>query len=85
MCAFTFAFSLAGLRSLLPERGIVLWLYSTFLSRLVCKQLHAQGTGRHSKDEIMSICVHNINAIREYLGKVYFYEPADTLVILLHP
>ena len=68
MCAFTFAWSVAGLRRLLPQRGPVLWLYSSLLAHFVRRQLHAQGTGRHDRDEIMRISSVNLNAIRDYLG-----------------
>ncbi len=55
-------------------------LIPVFARRGLRKQLHAQGTGRHSRDEIYAIGCRDVTALSELLGDQPFYlgdEPAS--------
>jgi glutathione S-transferase len=45
--------------------------------RQVRKTLHAQGTGRHSPDEIVALATRGIDAISDYLGQKPFFMGAE--------
>ena len=48
-------------------------LIPVFARRGLRKQLHAQGTGRHSRDEIYAIGCRDVTALSELLGDQAFY------------
>ncbi len=68
MCALTFGYSLDSLGTLLPQTGFTLWLYCHLLAFFVRRQLHAQGTGRHSRDEIFHISIQDVQALQSFIG-----------------
>jgi glutathione S-transferase len=45
--------------------------------RQVRKGLHAQGTGRHSAEEIVALATHGIDAISDYLAQKLYFMGAE--------
>ncbi len=63
---------------------IVRWLIMPRVFKNIKKQLHMQGMGRHSRDEIIAIACADLKALSDFLGtKTYFFGDAMTTLDLV--
>jgi glutathione S-transferase len=61
--------------------ALVRWLIMPLIFKNIKKQLHMQGMGRHSKEEIIAIACADLKSLSDYLGgKTYFF--GDTMTTL---
>ena len=73
MCAVTFGPNLHALESVLPYKGLKLWVVVRVLRHVVRKQMWGHGIGRHHVDDIIQIGVKDMTALSKFLGDDSIY------------
>ncbi|XP_069140234.1 failed axon connections homolog [Argopecten irradians] len=80
MCSEMFGEDTTAVKSVIPYRGIKLWLLLSFLRRVLRKEMWGHGIGRHTPDEIWSIAVGDMKALSHFIGDKAFLlgdEPCE--------
>ncbi|OWF55039.1 Failed axon connections-like [Mizuhopecten yessoensis] len=80
MCSEMFGADTTAVKSVIPYRGIKLWLLLSFLRRALRKEMWGHGIGRHTPDEIWSIAVGDMRALSHFIDdKAFLFgdEPCE--------
>ena len=72
----SFSDDITSVSSIMPYSGLKRWFITRVLRFFVKRQLYAQGTGRHNKQEVENIAQKDMEALSNYLGEL-------TLTILI--
>ena len=71
MCIEMFGDDLTAIKSVIPYRGLKLWMTLKLLRRVIAKETWGHGIGRHSNEDVWKIAVQDMEALSHFLGKSF--------------
>lgn len=72
MCMDMFGDNLDAVKTVIPYRGLKLWVTVTLLKRVIAKETWGHGIGRHTPQEVYGIATKDLDALSHFLGRKNF-------------